>query len=138
LTPLKAEIPVLRSPAMEPMERAMKLRLIALAAIMAAAAGLSACAYYDGYYGYYGPPVAYADMDYQVYYDGYYGPFYGGYWGPAGRFYYWDHGHSRYHRDAGGHFSRETMPGFNAYHGRSPSAQGRSHARPPGGSRSPH
>ena len=112
----------------------MKLRLIVLAGTMAAAASLCACAY-DGAY-YYGPPVAYADMDYDVWYDGYYGPFYGGYWGPSGRFYYWDQHHMRYHRDAGRHFSRDGMPGYNAVHGHAPPAAG--HGRGPSGGRGPH
>jgi hypothetical protein len=111
----------------------MRLRLIAFAGAAAVMAGLSACAYDEAYYG---PPVAYADVDYEAYYDGFYGPFYGGYWGPGERFYYWDQNHRHYHADAGMHFSRQGMPGFNAVRGHAPQIQGRA-SGPPGGPRGP-
>jgi hypothetical protein len=113
------------------MESGMERRLIALAGVLAAAAGLSACAYDEAYYG---PPAVYADMDYEAWYDGFYGPFHGGFWGPGGRFYYWDQAHRHYHRDAGHHFARSDMPGFNSVHGRSPPPAG-AHGRAPKGPR---
>jgi len=99
----------------------MKLRLAALAGVLVVAGGLSACATDEAYYG---PAVAYADMDYDAWYDGYYGMFYGGYWGPGERFFYWDQMRHRYHPDAGRHFARQGMPGYNPVRGHSPPARG--------------
>ncbi len=100
----------------------MKMRLIALAGASVLVAGLSACAVDEHYYG---PPGAYADVDYDAYYDGAYGQFYGGYWGPGGNFYYWDQNHQHYHRDAAGHFSHQGGgPGFTAVRGHAPAARG--------------
>lgn len=95
----------------------MKLHLTTLAAVLAIAGGLAACA---EDYAYYGPPAPYADVDYYGFYDGYYGPFYGGYWGEGGSFYYWDQGHRHYHRDTAGHFRHEGASGFNSIHGHAP------------------
>jgi|GEM_PF-5474493 hypothetical protein len=95
----------------------MKNHLAALAGVLTLAAGMAGCAYDEAYYG---PPPPYADVNYDAYYDGYYGPFYGGYWGPGGQFYYWSQDHMHYHRDVGGHFSRQGGAGFNAIHGHAP------------------
>jgi hypothetical protein len=90
-------------------------------AVLLAPIGLAAC-----YADYYGPPPAYADVDYDAYYDGYYGPFYGGYWGPGGYFYYSDQGGHHFHRDTAGHFRRGGGGGgFSAVHGHAPMAGGR-------------
>jgi len=96
----------------------MRYRLPVFAVVVA----LTACATDEAYYG---PPVPYANVDYDAYYDGYYGPFNGGYWGPGNNFYYWDQGHQHYHHDNGGHFRRNGGPGFHSIRGHAPAAAGR-------------
>jgi hypothetical protein len=102
----------------------MKKSLLAAAAAAGILCGLAACASDYAY----GPPAAYADVDFMGYYDDYYGPFYGGYWGPRGYFYYSDGAGGRFHRDAGRHFRSESAPGFHPIQGHAPSPAVRGHA----------
>jgi hypothetical protein len=62
----------------------------------------------------YGPYPAEA-VSFDGFYDSYYGPFYGGYWGHDGYFYYADRNRG-FHRDFGGHFRHEAVPGYHPFH----------------------
>jgi hypothetical protein len=100
----------------------MKLRSIAIA--LGAASLLSACAhtYMDG------PPLAYADVDYDGWYDGFYGPFNGGFWGANDRFFF-DDGAHHFRPDMGGHFRHQDGGGFQHIQGHAPAAgRGGGHA----------
>ena len=103
----------------------MRRPLLVTAAAVVALTGLGACAAEYAY----GPPPAYADMDYMGWYDGYYGPFTDGYWGPHGYFYYSEGIGGRYHRDTGHHFRMDGGgPAYRPIQGRSPPPAARGHA----------
>ncbi len=92
------------------MKMMMGLAALTAGALLAGCAGT----YYGGGYG--GPVAA---VGYDGYYDDYYGPFDDGYWGADGGFYYRGSDHS-YHRDTGGHFSRQAANGMHPVHGHGP------------------